>query len=128
MDTWELIKKIYQEKLNIPQDVIEYVAIMDILKLCACGYCNKHISRVTKHDIQYIESVLADIFSFDGFSSDLDFSPIAIYNKCNNKLVFYNELTVISDRNAKLVEFLYTLCSKYAQIKSYVDKYWSDSK
>ncbi len=128
MDTWELIKRIYQEKLNIPSDVIEYVAIMDILKLCACGYCNKHISRVTRHDMQYIESVLMEVFGFRGFQSDMDFSPIAIYTKCNKKLVFYTELSVISDKNIKLVEFLYALCSKYTQIKSYVDKYWSDSK
>lgn len=81
MDTWDLLKKIYKEQLNIDPEIIEYIATYDILKLCVRGKSVSSISVELNEEPFYIVSVLYDIFGFKGFEKDLDFDSRSLYIK-----------------------------------------------
>jgi hypothetical protein len=127
-ETWEFIKSIYKIKFNIPKYVLEYVAVYDILNLCACGYSNKKISSYVNQDVSYIEEVLLDFYIFKGWFDDLDISPLAVYNLSGGIYIFYEQeiysRSLIKDYQVKQS---FKICKQFTEIKQEIYRYYDKS-
>lgn len=126
MDSWKAIKSLYLEKLDIPEDIVEKLSSELILKKCAMGLSNLRISKQLDLDMPFIIDTLLTYFNFSGWKFDLDFSPLAIYNRCDGDFnCFEQEVKTISpfdfDRDIKLAFFI---CSVYNNIREEISKFY----
>jgi hypothetical protein len=81
VDSWDLLKRIYKDRFNVEPILVDYIAVSDILYLCAEGKSNKEISLALDFDEEYIQSVLKQFFRFDGFIQDVAFNVRNLYRK-----------------------------------------------
>jgi hypothetical protein len=125
LTVWDSIKRIYKENFNIPDTIIEYYSTFEILKKCISGYSNLRISYGMKDDLKYIKEVLFYSLGFEGWEVDLDFSPIAVYNRCNNNYERYRQdiLMISSITPDSAIEISYLLCRRYKEIEREINKY-----
>jgi len=128
MNNWEIFKKYYAELFGISLELVDILAVYDVLRMCACGYANFKISKRTKLDIQYIEETLFTYFDFYGWNFDLDFSPIALYNRCNDNITFFEqEIRMISNRtDERFIKRMFEVCQRYTKIKVEVEAFYGN--
>jgi len=130
MDIWQAVKGLYKEKFDIPAYVLDFVAVYDVLLKCVEGYSNVKISRYVSQDTKYISEILIRYFSFNGWDADLDFSPIALYNRCNGDILRYkiDVETVTNLYDKECINFTYFICRRFNRIKKEIsEKYDSKS-
>lgn len=125
MTLWDSIKKIYKVNFNISENIIEYYSVLDVLKKCVSGYSNLRISFGLKDNIKYIRELLYEFIGFSGWDYDLDFSPIAVYNRCDNNYERYRQdvIMVSSVTSDSIIELSFLLCKKYKEIERIIDKH-----
>ena len=124
--TWKITKKLIATSLNVNQKIIDYIAVLDILKNCVYGYSNKSISKRTQVPIEYVENVLIDFMSFTGWEEDLDISPIAIF-RSSGKLfdAFVMNINNLSSMSGdSLIIMAYNTCVVYDYIKEKVEEFY----
>lgn len=126
MDVWKGIKNLYKEKFNIPTRIIDFIAVYDILLRCVQGFSNTKISKYSKLDADYISEVLMEYFLFEGWNSDLDFSPIAVYNRNEGiRINYLEEVKTITGLCDELcLDFTYSICKRFNYIKKEINKYY----
>lgn len=90
MDTWELLKQIYVTRLGVDSDIVDYIAVHDIVELCCKGLSISTIVLETDFDEDYIKSVLKEFLDFEGFIQDIDFDCRKLYQRHR-----YNKYTYI---------------------------------
>jgi len=122
---WDSIKEYYRLNYSIPENILEYYSAIDVIKKCISGYSNLRISFGLKSSVKYVKEVLYDNLGFEGWEEDLDFSPIAVYNRCNNNYERYRQdILMISHVTPDcVIEISFLLCKKYKDIERLVDKY-----
>ena len=124
---WELIKKFYKERLNVPESIVDNIAVFDILELSAKGFSNLYIAESLQMDKRYVRDVLIDFLKFTGWKNDLDISPIDVYNRCmGNFVCFAHEYRTISsmyDRDSVMVA--HTVCKEFTRIKKGLEDYYN---
>lgn len=122
---WEVIKKSYKDNFNIPELVIEYYANIEIIRKCIYGYSNSRIAFSLNENITYITDVLNSLLLFPGWEKDLDFNPIAVYNKCNDDYnAYYMSVIMISSISTdSIIRLSFNLCRKFKEIERMIDKY-----
>lgn len=84
-ETWEQIKKFYQDKFGVEPALVDLMADYDILKLCASGSGNKRISEFLSMDMKDVTFILDKCLGFGGWNNDLTFSPLSIYSQLEDK-------------------------------------------
>ncbi len=123
---WSLLKHFYNVKFNIPNRVVDYIAVQDILKKSISGYGNSRIAYSIGETIIYIKEVLNEFLDFGGWTLDLDVNPLAIYNRSNNSFINFRQeilmLTALMSDPDIYVSFY--LCKKYKKIESEIKKYY----
>lgn len=127
---WNAIKLIYREKFLIPDKVIDYIAVRPILIKSLSGYGNERIARSMGESILYIRSVLMEFLNFDGWNFDLDYNPIAFYNRIHGNLEWFRQevLMVSKISNIKLIDKSFHLCRNFYEIiEKEIKKYESES-
>ena len=77
---WEQIKQIYKEKYNVDPEIVELLAVMDILNAFVSGMSNKSIANCFDIDENYIDDVLIEYLNQIGWPYDLDKNPLRVYN------------------------------------------------
>lgn len=125
---WDEIKKYYEIKFSIPEIIIEYISIQEILKRSVTGYSNKRIARQFNFPTRYIENILIDYLYFTGWESDLDFNPLALYNKVNGDYIAYSyqiDCTTPIVYSNKIVNISYNIAKRYNEIKEKIKEYES---
>jgi hypothetical protein len=78
---WNKVKEFYKKSFGIDGWVVEVLANLDILVLCASGSSNKSISNYTELPESEVKEVILQTFSFTGWEVDLPFNPYKIYNE-----------------------------------------------
>lgn len=122
---WDLIKDFYKTKFGIPRKIIDLISVIEILKLSVQGYSNEKIARYSEDGIQYIIDVLAEFLDFTGWDSDLDFSPIALYNKSKDFIRYQQEVKMISAiTNESVINISYHICVTYFKYRKAIEKYY----
>lgn len=121
-----MIEDFYESKLNIPKKIVNLLSIELILKGCAEGLSNKRIALRYGLKLKEVSSSLEEFFYFGGWNIDLDFSPIAIYNKINGNYEAYKrEVIMISPASFdKYIDDSFYVCEIYSKVKKEIDKYY----
>jgi hypothetical protein len=122
---WEVIKKSYSNNFNIPSDVLEYYANLEILKRCVFGYSTSRIAFSFNETITYIASVLVSLLGFSGWERDLDFNPIAVYNRSDdNYNKYYQDVIMVSSISTdRVITLSFNLCRKFKEIERLINEY-----
>jgi hypothetical protein len=128
MDSWTGIKMFYKKVFNIPEKVLEYVAIFKILTDCVVGYSNYKIATRNKVEIEYVMEVIFDFFSFGGWKHDLDISPLSVYNMVNGIFIAYESyIKSISTMSEENLIISFNICRIYKEIKRLIERYYENS-
>ena len=90
------------------------------------GLSNARIAKKNLLDIYFVSKVLSEEVDFEGWNYDLDFSPLAIYNRSNeNFLAYEQEILTISPFNFESkIKLSFDICKRYNYIKKEIDKYY----
>lgn len=127
MNDWNYVLKFYKNVLGIPEFIAESISVYDILKNCACGLSNYRISkRYNINDIDYVAITIYQYFKFPGWQFDLDFSPLAIYNKVQGNYDLYlREIDMISRASFdKYTDESFRVCKEFNELKKEISKYY----
>jgi len=126
LSNWELFKRYYSDLFDTSLELVDYLAVYDILRLCAYGYSNYKIERYTKIELSYIEDTLLTYYDFCGWACDLDFSPIALYNRSKGNFIYYEqEIRMICDKiNKRLLKRTFDISKRFNDIKKEVDEFY----
>lgn len=126
MNLWEIIKLHYKYQFNISPDIVDYISVRPLLIKCLSGYSNYRIAFYTKESIKYISDILFKFLDFNGWNMDLDFNPIAYYNKVKGNLINFREeiLMASSTADIKLIDKSFYLCKYfYNKIEKRIKEY-----
>jgi len=124
---WELIRQLLGVKLGIPEKILDYIAVRDILVLCTSGGSNETICRFLKLGDTYVSNVIHEYLDFDGWVSDLDYNPKALYELCKGDIIDYNNEVYKTTKRSYPVEFVtYTFArvSIFSKLEEELEIYW----
>jgi hypothetical protein len=120
MNLWEELKALYFKEFGISGEVLDYIAVFDILKLIALGMSNLNIGVRLHLDESYISEVAQEFYHFEGWKSDLAFYPLLCYNKTND---YHNYKGIATTWNEKLIDLTWDICKRFCEIEREVLKY-----
>jgi hypothetical protein len=97
MNDWEYIKWFYKKVLGVDSNLVDLIADYDILKLCAEGWSNRHISNELELDLETVTSLIGWHFGFSGFENDLGLNTKMMYTGSKlNKYMFIQQCRTLS--------------------------------
>ena len=123
---WEVIKLFYKQNFDIPGRVIDYIAVEPILIKSLSGYSNYRIAISIRDDIEYVNGIILSFLKFDGWNEDLDYNPLATYNKVSGNLNHFREEVLQNSvvSNIKMIDKTFYLCRDYYNnIRNEINKY-----
>lgn len=122
---WEVIQKIYKELFGVEPEVINFIAVKDILRLCCYGMSSKRISSELFVGEEYVTDVLIEYFDFGGWEETLEINPLSLYNSTIefSDFVKYIEDFAEDSINKNLIHAAYEMCKKYEKLKELLKNY-----
>lgn len=78
---WDAVKNIYYLKHGIPTDIIDLIAVKEILFKCVTGYSTEDISMYMQLSFDYVNEVLEHYFNFGGWTHSLQINPYPLYDE-----------------------------------------------
>ena len=124
-EQWPEIREYLSESGNIPEIVVDYLAVSNILQMCVRGLSNCKIAYFNHIDEDIIESALFRFLGFKGWDFDLDLDPWRVYVMTHGDFISY-ELRIMSLTNllnCGIIQATYKLCKKYNTIKEEIEHY-----
>ena len=85
-EVWEDIKEFYNNEFGISPELVDVMSSLEILVMCVSGYSNATISKTLSISEREVSSVIRNYLRFDGFSTDLKYSPIREYGTNRDSL------------------------------------------
>ena len=122
---WQDIKRWISLKSDVPEIVIDYISVSNILKLCVNGLSNDKIAYFNDTSIKYVESILFRYLGFKGWTFDLDLNPWRIYQTSlgNYELYEMKIWSLTNIINCDIIHLSYNLCKKYENIREEIEQY-----
>ena len=123
---WQKVIDFYENRFGIPAKVVNYLAVYDFLQSCCVGLSNGTIATQFEVETAYVKQVLIEFLNFNGWSKDLDISPLFVYNKVNGvKELYWSAVMAIPGVMGKsYVNKSYSICKKFLKIEKEIDKYY----
>lgn len=122
-ELWEQFKKYYMNLHKVSERIVDLIAVIDIIRLCAKGLSNKSISKFLDMDEEYIRSVLIEFIDFEGFDKNLDMDILDVFQRSSSIEEFsqrISEITPLISEGDK--QKGYEVCMKYFQLKKELDE------
>jgi hypothetical protein len=124
MNSYETIRKIYVDKLGIPENVVDLIAVQDVLKFCAIGISNEEISSLLQIDEDAVEDILKAYYSFNGWIEDLDLNVYSVYLRNTSFQGYSEDVKLVSGTiSDKAIKDSYEICYKYNEIRKEIERY-----
>lgn len=125
-ESWKEITDIYEDLFQIPKNVINYVAVYDILLLCVSGKSNENIGNILNIDIKYVEKDCKEFLDHKGWKGDLDINPLFIYQcvfgnycdfvgRCKTESKFMTE---------EQIRESFILCKKFKEMETEINDWY----
>lgn len=76
---WDLFADTLADKLRMPRRVLDYIAVKDILILCASGICDSEIAKFLDTDEPYVREAIGSYLKTSGWQFNLDLNPYMIF-------------------------------------------------
>lgn len=126
-DIWEFTKDFYEKELGIPKEIVEYIAIIDVVSLVASGHSIKTISNTIEGmNEDYIKAICKKFLSFDGWEQDLDVNIYFVYK--NTGKVFMNFSVQIDNVSPFFTNTVicqaFEVCKKFDFMKKEIGKHY----
>lgn len=125
---WKLIQLINQGTTGIPPNILDIIAVKDILYHCVCGYSVEDISVTLDMDESYILEVIKDFLNFSGWEKSLRVSPYRLYRTSSEDIEsFRKTFTLVGQiKDREIISSAYTICYRYDKLKEELQKYGYD--
>lgn len=125
MDSWDIVKKFYNQTFGIPEKVVDLMALEPYVALLAHGYSNKKISLMLDESEEMIKDMFLDLLKFEGFKQDLDFDPVKIYMRHRfNRYAYVQEVKGISPATSSDIAIIsYQVNDILREIEEKIQKY-----
>jgi len=122
---WEFIQYLYKKYYNIPPRVVDYMAIYDIIEMCARGLSVRSISKRTKLPQKYIKPTIQEFLDFDGWKEDLDLDMYQRYKSLDGDYgMFVSTIrTTSAVSSGKEINTAYRICGKVEIIRKEIKKW-----
>lgn len=78
---WTPIRNYLSSCVGVKPQLLDYIAVYDILKLCCEGKSNSRIANELDEPQFFIQQIIEEFFQFGGFKNDLDFNVRVWYSK-----------------------------------------------
>lgn len=124
---WIDFRKYYARKFGTTEQMVDLIASYETIRLCVTGYSNRRISNRLLISVIDVEETIFEFLDFLGWDYDLDFSPIALYNKSNGIFMAYEqEISMVTGRlsDYSLVVRSFDICRKFLKIKERIDSFY----
>ena len=122
---WQDIRRWISLSSAVPEIVIDYTSVSNILKLCVHGLSNDKIAYFNDTTEEYVQSIIFRYFGFRGWDFDLDLNPWRLYQSTLGSYELY-EMKIWSLTNlinCDIIRLSYKLCKKYEQIREEIENY-----
>jgi hypothetical protein len=127
---WESVKRFYVEQFGVDPELVDMVAMGDVLLLSVSGSSNSSISKFLNIDKKVVKEILDTVLDFEGWKEDIEINPYSIFTNLlrNNQLnssSFVREINSI-ERNIKMEDIskMYRICSIFCTIERRIDQEW----
>ena len=121
---WDYIKEFYKVNHNIPEEILDYIAIYDIAYSSCSGISNEDIAELYKFTHDYVKGILIEFLDFNGWNFTLDMSPILVYNRVNGNRELFDAymMAVVSLIGRQNIGKAYSICQRLMEIREEIDK------
>ena len=125
MNAWELIQSIYQKNFGIPPRIVNLMSLESVLEACANGKSITSIAGKFGWSPLEVSNVLSEYLDFPGWETDLDISPLSMYNSYGKdfRVFRYNILTFTKMLTRRELITSFYICKKFGMIRKEIDKY-----
>lgn len=122
---WEFIQYLYKKFYNIEPRVVDYMAVYNILELCARGYSIRTISKMLKLPQKYIKPTIKEFLNFDGWKEDLDLDTYQRYKSLDGDYHMFVDTvkTTSAVTNGNDINTAFRICGKVEIIRKEIKKY-----
>jgi hypothetical protein len=124
-DIWEDIKKYYWDNFKIPNYVLDYISIFEIIKGCACGISNKNLSETFDFSEKEISDILINYLDFPGWNYDTEINLYNVFLSAINFEKYKDYIIKITDKLC-IDDILksYKICEKVSNIERIINEYY----
>lgn len=124
--SWKDVVDFYRTNLRVPETVVNYLAVYDILEASCTGVSNEDIAGEMSVEVKYVKDTLIEFLNFRGWDKTLDISPLFVYNKTKGiKELYWAAVMAIPDIMPKsYVDKSFTICKRFIKIERTIDKYY----
>lgn len=130
-EIWDAIVKFYADSFGIPSELVELMAVYDILKLCATGSTNRQIAEYLGEDVKEVGKILETYFHFDGWPIELPINPYSIMSDVLDAWeglprfdAFRNEVLTRMQSNEFEVYFMYDVAKQCHDLERRLRNEW----
>ena len=114
------------ETLKTERTLLEILAVMDVIKKVVGGFSNNTISTMFDIEISDVSDIVFSTLGFQGFTADLKFSPIHVFNDSFMDGVpsytdFKNNLMAL-DTDVDSYKLLYDVCLRYFVLSEILER------
>lgn len=122
---WAEIRKLISDTKNVPELVVDYLSVFNVLKMCVQGLGVMKIAYFNDMEWEQVEDILFRYFGMKGWLLDIDLNPWQIYCTTQGNYELY-EMKILSLTNLvdyDIIHVSYKICEKYKTIKEEIQNY-----
>lgn len=125
-ENWEVIRKLFKEKLGMPEYIADYIAVWDVLMMTLSGLSIEIIERDTLLNERDIKDILNEFFAFDGWEKIQHVNYWFIFNQTDSKESFSKIIQNLSEYGIINidVEKVYSMCQELSRIRKELNDWY----
>ncbi len=120
--SWEEFRKLTG---NEDTDILDYIAVQEILRLHATGLSYKRIAIIVESDEDYILDTIISFLDASPFKDDLDFNPLFIYESSSNYDEFRSKCKISPVTSEYDISNSWDSCRVYLRLAKTVEEYYA---
>lgn len=124
-NNWCETSKLIARFFGTTVELIDHIAVYEVLEMCLFGKSNQHISDKLDLHVNCVEEILFEYLNFIGFTETLEISPIIVFEKYQNQDTFSGAMFCYSDFDDQMITKLFNGCVRLKEMKKEIDRYYA---
>lgn len=120
--SWKRVQDFYKNAFDLGNYIVDLMADYNIVLLCVSGSSNDSISKALDLDIDDIRNTIKNRLSFDGWETNLKFSPYYTYINMS-----FDDFIEVCKQffDINFAHKVYYMCEKCKLMGDQLDESWS---